>query len=455
MAAGESMDRAQNIIARIERLPFTLWHVKMRLIVGTATFFDAFDAVTIAYILPVLIPLFELTPAQTGLLIAIGYVGQLVGALLFGWLAERVGRLPSLVASITIFSVMSVVCAFSWNYMSLFIFRALQGVGLGGEIPVAAAYVNELSKAKGRGRFVMLYELVFTIGALVCAILGFLIVPRFGWQYMFFIGALPALLALFMYRLVPESPRWLVNKGRLDQAEKIVVDLESVVSRNGEVGLPPIIPVEAKLGKNVTDWRELFRGIYKRRTLVIWTLWFCAYFIIYGLATWLPSLYTTVYKVQLQQALLYSLIGSLVGFIGTLICAFIIDRVGRKLWFVLAFAGSGICLVLLWLSGAEDPKMVLVLASLSSFFIVSIATALYLYTPEIYPTRLRALGSSIGTAWLRVASIIAPFLLGLIVGIYALKWAFLAFGLIALAASVISGLFTVETKGKVLEDISP
>lgn len=449
------LDRAQNIIARIERLPFTLWHVKMRLIVGTATFFDAFDAVTIAYILPVLIPLFQLTPTQVGLLIAIGYVGQLLGALFFGWLAERVGRLPSLVASIVIFSVMSVVCAFSWSFTSLLIFRAIQGVGLGGEIPIAAAYVNELSKAKGRGRFVMLYELIFTIGALVCAILGFLIVPRFGWQYMFIIGALPALLALFMYRLVPESPRWLVNKGKLDQAEKIVANLENVVSRHGQIELPPIIPVAAKLEKNLTDWRELFKGIYKKRTLVIWAMWFSAYFIIYGLATWLPSLYTTVYGIQLQQALLYSLIGSLVGFIGTLICAFVIDRVGRKLWFILAFAGSGICLMLLWLSGAEDPALVLIYASLSSFFIVSIATALYLYTPEIYPTRLRALGSSIGTAWLRIASIIAPFLLGLIVGIYALKWAFLIFGIIALIASVVSGLFAIETKGKVLEEISP
>jgi putative MFS transporter len=455
MNIGMIPDRAQNIIARIERLPFTLWHVKMRLIVGTATFFDAFDAVTIAYILPVLIPLFQLTPTQIGLLIAMGYVGQLVGAIFFGWLAERIGRLPTLVASIAIFSIMSLVCAFSWSYTSLLIFRAIQGIGLGGEIPIAAAYVNELSKAKGRGRFVMLYELIFTIGALASAVLGFLIVPRFGWQYMFIIGALPALLALFMYRLVPESPRWLVNKGRLDQADKIVSNLEMAVSRNGQIELPPVIPMVAKLEKNTTDWRELFRGIYKRRTLVIWVMWFCAYFIIYGLATWLPSLYTTVYKLPLQQALLYSLIGSLIGFIGTLICAFVIDRIGRKLWFILAFLGSGICLILLGLSGAEDANLVLIFASLSSFFMVSIATALYLYTPELYPTRLRALGSSIGTAWLRIASIIAPVLLGLIVGIYALKWAFLVFGVIALTASVISGLFAIETKGEVLEEISP
>src|SRR5262249_52063415 len=162
--------------------------------IGTATFFDAFDALAIAYVLPVLIRLWKLGPLEIGNLISIGYVGQLVGALFFGWLAERRGRMLALQLSVALYSVFSLLAAFSWSYGSLFAFRTIQGIGLGGEVPVAAAYISELSRARGRGRFVLLYELAFAIGLVAAAVLGNLIVPTLGWQAMFLIGAIPALL---------------------------------------------------------------------------------------------------------------------------------------------------------------------------------------------------------------------------------------------------------------------
>src|SRR5262245_21542663 len=146
------------VVARIERLPTSAWQVKARIIVGTATFFDAFDALAIATVLPVIVPLWKIPGPQVGLLISAGYAGQLVGALLFGWVSERYGRMTAMVWSIALFAVMSLVCAFAWDYSSLLIFRAIQGIGLGGEVPVAAAYISELTRAQGRGRFVLLYE---------------------------------------------------------------------------------------------------------------------------------------------------------------------------------------------------------------------------------------------------------------------------------------------------------
>ena len=166
-----------NVVARIERLPTSWWHVKTRIIVGVATFFDAFDALAIATVLPVLVPLWKIAPPQIGLLISAGFLGQLIGALFFGWIGERFGRMHAMIWSIATFAVMSLVCAFAWDYNSLLVFRTLQGIGLGGEVPVAAVYISELTRARNRGRFVLLYELVFPVGLVAASLLGLWLVP--------------------------------------------------------------------------------------------------------------------------------------------------------------------------------------------------------------------------------------------------------------------------------------
>src|SRR6266699_1666430 len=164
MDAAGTRASVDDIVARLERLPTSWWQVKARIIVGVATFFDAFDALAIASVLPVIVPLWKLTPPQIGLMISAGFLGQLLGALLFGWIAERYGRMTAMVWSIALFAVMSLACALAWDYNSLLVLRTVQGIGLGGEVPVAAVFISELAKAQGRGRFVLLYELVFPIG---------------------------------------------------------------------------------------------------------------------------------------------------------------------------------------------------------------------------------------------------------------------------------------------------
>ncbi len=442
------------LVARIERLPLSRFHIKARVLVGTATFFDAFDALSIAYILPVLVPLWGLTPAMIGGLISIGYVGQLVGALLLGWLAERRGRMFALLLSVAVFALFSLLAASSWDYTSLFIFRTLQGVGLGGEVPVAATYINEISKAKGRGRFVLLYELIFPVGLLTAAFVGWWVVPSWGWQTMFLIGGLPALLVLPLRWLLPESPRWLANRGRLKEADVIVTQLEVEASRGGKIELPPVVETPPVVERK-TRWQELFRGRYRRRTLVVWVLWFSVYLSTYGISTWLPTIYASVFNLPLADALRYPLITSSFGLVGTLACALLIDRTGRKIWFTVAAMVGGLLLLTLWWLGASSALQVLVLATAAHMSFNTIALGLYLYTPEIYPTRMRALGSSIGSAWLRAASAIGPFVMGFVVATGRLSTAFLLFGAVLMAASVITGLFGTETKGRVLEEISP
>lgn len=445
----------QEVVARLERLPLSAWQIKIRIIVGTATFFDAFDALAIAFILPAIIPLWHLKPADIGWLISMGYVGQLIGALAGGWLAERLGRRPVIIASIFWFGALSIACAYAWSYQSLVVMRTLQGLGLGAEVPVAATYISELAKARGRGRFVLLFELVFPVGILMAALLGRWIVPNLGWQYMFYVGGLPALLALVMMRLIPESPRWLASRGRTEMAKASLAEIEAHVEQATGAPLPPPQAMHAISTANSASWSDLFRGDYARRTLVLWLCWFATYLANYGLTTWLPSVYQQVFKLPIEQALSYGLIANILGLASSLACALLIDRVGRKVWFTCAFGGSAIALLTLWAIGPTTPERVLVCSTLSFMCISTLSLSLYLYTAELYPTRVRALGTGAATAWLRIASIVGPVTVGTLVASGGLSTVFLLFGSVVLLAAVVIASFGTETKGKVLEDISP
>jgi MFS transporter, putative metabolite:H+ symporter len=444
---------AEEIVARVERLPVSWWHVKTRIIIGVATFFDAFDALTIASVLPALVPMWKLTPPQIGLLISSGFLGQLLGALFFGWIAEKYGRMTGMVWSIATFAVMSLVCALAWNYESLVIFRLIQGFGLGGEVPIAAVYISELARTSVRGRFVMLYELIFPVGIVAASMLGLWVVPTLGWHYMFLVGAIPAVLVLFLRRVLPESPRWLANAGRLKEAEIAITQIEHETEKATGKPLPALEPV-VKLTEKSASLSDLFGAIYLRRTLVVWLIWFTAYLVNYGLSIWMPTVFRTIFKLPLDVALRYGLITTAFGLIGAAIAAFIIDHVGRKFLFAACFAGAAGALIVLSQISNPSPEQVLTYIAISNFFVNAINLGVYLYTPELYPTRVRALGVGTATAWLRLASMIGPTTVGFMIA-GGLNSVFLAFGAMALVTAIVTASFAIETKKRLLEEVSP
>ena len=453
MDAATARSPVDDIVARLERLPTTWWQVKARIIVGIATFFDGFDSLVIASVLPVIVPAWKLAPSQIGFMISAGFVGQLAGALAFGYIAERYGRMIALIWSIALFAVMSLVCAFAWDYASLLVFRTIQGIGLGGEVPVAAALISELAKAKARGRFFLLYEAVFAVGLVAASLIGLWIVPHWGWQYMFVIGALPAFLALALRWLLPESPRWLATHGRVEEAQAAMALIERETQKALGAPLPPVQPVVATADTPASA-SDLFGPFYLRRTLVVWVIWFAAYLVNYGLSTWLPTIYRTVFQLPLDVSLRYGLITQVVGLVGTIVVALGIDYVGRRPWFALAFAGNAVTLGLLAMRQNPTAEQVLTYMTVAYFFVSTINAGVYLYTAELYPTRVRAFAVGTATAWLRFAAIIGPNVVGLMIA-GGLSSVFLAFGAVAAVAAAIVGAFGVETKGRVLEEASP
>ena len=457
MAFATDDRRAASLLARIERTQVSPWHIRALVVMGSATFFDAFDVLAIAYVLPSLIGVWKLAPRTIGILISSSFLGQIVGALFFGWLAERIGRLQCAKITIALYSLMSLLCAVSWNIPSLLLFRTIQGIGLGGEVPVAAAYINEISRAKGRGRFFLLYQLIFPIGLVGASLLGFWLVPLFGWRTMFLIGGLPAILVfvLFAGNILPESPRWLVSKGRFEEAELIVGQMESAARSGGAVisSAPEPLPI-APAPRRETSRLELFRGIYRLRTIVVWFIWITTYFVTYGVNTWLPTIFRTYYKYSVADALRNGVIINLAGLAGAFCCAMLVDRLGRRPWFILAYAFGAAPLIAIWVRGAANPREVIVLVAISFMFISGNSMLVYLYTTEIYPTRLRSLGTGAASAWLRVASAAGPAIVGFALTGYGVSGVFLLFGIISLAGAAIS-FGTVETRDRALEEISP
>jgi MFS transporter, putative metabolite:H+ symporter len=450
-------DAAAGLIARLEQLSTSRWFVRARVVMGSATFFDAFNALSIAFVLPILVPLWHITPPEIGVLIGASYLGQIIGALAFSWAAERYGRVRCAAAATAIFAAMSLACAGAWSFNVLLIFRFIQGIGVGGEMPVAATYISELSKAHGRGRFFLLYELIFPVGLMATGQVGALLVPLMGWQIMFLIGGLPGLAIAVLLLRLPESPRWLINKGRLAEAEAVINQLEAA-SRKADTMAPHARPVTLPAQVAVParargKWSELLSPAYRRRTLIVWVLWAAAFLIANSLNNWMPTLYTTVYHLDLPHALRAASMTNVAQVLLVLVCAMVIDRTGRKYWMMGAFGCGAVLLSVLAFGGTQNVSWVIVFSTLSYGLIGSIAAVVYLYTPEIYPTRMRAIGTGVATSWLRIASAIGPTLIGFMLAKGGVDSVFLMFAGVAVLG-LLAATQMIETRNRRLEDIA-
>jgi putative MFS transporter len=453
-AAATGTSDLRQIVARLERVPYSSWHRNMRLIICSAWFFDAFDSITIAYVLPPLIGMWHLAPAQIGSLISVGFAGQLIGAVGFGWIAERWGRLNSMIVTLLLFTLGGLACAFATSFDMMWWLRFIQGIGLGGEVPLMAAYVNEFAKAQGRGRFSLSVQVMFSIGLPVCALIGVYAVPNWGWQSMFIIGAVPALIAIPLRVMLPESPRWLASQGRFAEADAAIKRIEDIAVKEGKV-LPPL-PRDLPLVREAKPrFADLFKGIYLKRTIAVWFIWIGAYFVTYGLTAWAPSLFNIVYHLPVQTSLIYGMVFSAVGLGGALLAWYLIEAIGRRPMFI---TGLGVCTVPLLsfaFIGPQSALSVLLIVSAAFFFMSFLALGLATYTAEIYPTQLRALGGGVASAFQRLASMAGPLVVGWILPGWGVNSVFVVFGLFSLMGCLVTVFFAIETRAQVLETLSP
>jgi putative MFS transporter len=450
---------AEALLSRLEAVRQSRWHLRSRLIVGSATFFDAFDTLALAFVLPVLASAWNLSSTQVGWLIASGYAGQFVGAFVCGAAAERFGRIRVIAASTALMSVVGLLCAMASDFSTLFLLRLLQGVGLGGEMPVAAVYINELSRARNRGRFLLMYELVFPIGLLVTGQLATFVVPTLGWQAMFIIGGAPGLAVAVLVWTLDESPRWLIAQGRFVDATRVIdrMEAESTRATNATSSLAepptqrtPVVALEQPGGGWLGD---LLTPPYRTRTIVVWMLWAVAGLVTNGLVNWMPTLYRSVYGLALPDALRAATLNNVAQVAILLLCALAIDRTGRRFWTMACLAIGAALLIVLGSGIAGSVIAVIALATAAYALVSSVNAVLYLYTPEIYPTRFRAGATGCATCWVRLSSAVGPLLVGALITTSGPRAVFLMFGTAAVIAAVAASRM-LETSNRTLEELS-
>jgi MFS transporter, putative metabolite:H+ symporter len=450
------------LLGRMERVPLTRFHLRIASILGVGTFFDSFDTLVIAVAMTAVLGTFGADVGTAGFLIAAGYLGQIVGAIGFGFVSERYGRKTAFIASSALFGVLSLVAAFAWSVESLFALRLVQGIGLGAEVPVAAAMFNEFVRARARGRIVLVYESLFIWGILAASLLGGLLLavfpPHDAWRYLFAIGAIPALTAIWAYFRLPESPRHLVHKGDLDGARRTIEQMEAS-PRIGAVqevegqAIPAQAVVESR-----TRFSELFAPAYLRRTAMLWSTWFTTYFALWGLTTFLPTLLVR-HGVTPSDAALLSAAVTVGDMIVVYLAAATLDRLGRRFWFttgyLLALVGAAFGIIAIGFGGATG-WVVLFVAGATLLVGVNInAPLIYMYTAELYPTRMRAWATMVGSSLRGLSAVIAPIVLGQMVGHKGgIGWMFALFAAVLAVGLVVFARLGVETKQRTLEELA-
>jgi putative MFS transporter len=439
------------IAARLERLPLTSYQKTIFAIIATAWFFDSMDLGALTFVLGSIRQSFQLSTAEAGLLGSLSFLGMFLGAASAGLLADRFGRTKVFQASMIFWGLGSLFCGLSTTVTMLGASRLLLGFGMGMEFPVAQSMVSEMMPAAKRGRYIAYLEGFWPLGFISSGLLIYFVLSVADWHWVFILQAIPALFVLVIRRFVPESPRWLASHGHSDRAEQVMGEIESkVAARLGGQALPTpkpqVIPAIAHVGIGT-----LFSGIYARRTAMLWTLWFFALLGFYGLTTWLGALLQAK-GFPVTKSVFYTIMISLAGIPGFLFSAWLVESWGRKGTLALNLLGGAVACY--FYGGASDQTQLIIAGLCMQFFLFGMWSALYAYTPELYPTAVRATGTGFASAIGRIGSLIGPTVIGLILpaagqgGVFALGAG--AFVIAALAVLILGE----ETKGRMLEHIS-
>jgi MFS transporter, putative metabolite:H+ symporter len=310
---------------------------------------------------------------------SVNSIGMAVGALVFGLLADRIGRKNVFIITLLLFSVCSGLSAFTTTLTVFLILRFFIGAGLGGELPVASTLVSESVPANERGKVVVLLESFWAVGWLLAALISYFVIPKYGWGTALILGALPAFYALYLRWNLPDSPRFMSVKKE-----------------------------ETALGNIIKVWSSA----YARQTTMLWILWFCVVFSYYGMFLWLPSV-MVMKGFSLIKSFEYVLIMTLAQLPGYFSAAWLIERMGRK--FVLVTYLMGTALSAYFFGNAESSALLITFGVLLSFFNLGAWGALYAYTPEQYPTAIRSTGAGMAASFGRIGGILGPLLVGYLV----------------------------------------
>jgi MFS family permease len=459
--------------ARLDALPWARFHTLVIAALGITWILDGLE-VTFAGLISGALKAdkgLQFTDTDVGVANSFYLAGAVLGALVFGWATDRLGRRVLFFVTLGLYLTATAATAFSWNLESFCLFRFLTGAGIGGEYSAVNSTIQEFIPARFRGRTDLAINGSFWIGGAIgaAASLVFLdpaIIPaRYGWRAVFFVGSVLSIGIIFLRTFIPESPRWLVIHGREKEGEKVIGDIESHVKEHGasvpsQSGLKPMT-IHAR---DHTPIAIVFKTIFvknRERAIVGLALMAAQAFFYNAIFFTFAQVLDRYYHVAVKNTGWYMLPFAIGNAIGPLILGPLFDKIGRKPMIAGTYAISGVLLVVsgwLFAEGYLSATEQVVAWSVIFFFASSAAGAAYLTVSEVFPVEIRALAIAIFYAFgTGIGGVVGPVAFGYLIGTgdkWMLFYGYLFAAALMIGAAVLQAVWGVAAEGKSLEDIS-
>jgi MFS family permease len=461
-----------DIPARLDSLPWGRFHTLVVVALGVTWILDGLE-VTLAGTMAGALkasPVLRLSNTEVGLAGSAYLAGAVLGAIFFGWLTDRLGRKKLFFITLTVYLCATAATAFSWSFASFAVFRFLTGAGIGGEYTAINSTIQELVPARYRGWTDLVVNGSFWVGAALGAFGAIVLLdaavidPEYGWRAAFLIGATLALVIFFMRLWIPESPRWLMTHGRLQDAEAVVAGIEARLRNDGPVIVDKSHPRVRLRPRRSTPLREIAEALlrrYRQRAAVGLSLMVAQAFFYNAIFFTYALVLGTFYGVAPEHVGWYILPFALGNFLGPVLLGRLFDTIGRRVMIGFTYIASGLLLAgsgYLFARGLLTVQTQTFAWMTIFFFASAAASSAYLTVSETFPLEIRALAIAvfyaIGTG---VGGVIGPWLFGVLIDTgsrQSLLMGYLVGALLMVAAGIIALRFAVAAERRPLEEVA-
>ncbi|HKR40615.1 MAG TPA: MFS transporter [Paraburkholderia sp.] len=417
---------------------------RLTMLIGGGMFIDGFILGCIGIVMPAITADLHLSLAWQGLIGASALIGIFVGGPLGGWLADRVGRKPMFTIDLAIFLVGSIAQFFVNEPWQLFVVRILMGIAIGADYSIGWPLLAEFAPARLRGKLLALLELAWYVGYLVSYALGWMLTESHaaGWNVILGLSTIPTVIVFLMRLGTPESPRWLMSRGRREEAKALAAE---------HMGHEEQLDLHAQGTVGTQGFGRLFSADYIKTTVFVSIFWVCNVTPYFAIGAFAP---VVLQKLGLKEGLTGGLALNSVAVLGTLIAVVLIERVGRRKLGVPPFFISALALMCVALFSHTSSTLILVCFFTFSLFNAISTTLCGVYPGEVFPTEIRGIGVGFATAFSRIGAAAGTFLLPLIIGSYGVGTAMLIAAGISLFGGLVSYFLAPETRGKLLSEAS-
>ncbi|MCD4548964.1 MFS transporter [Schaalia sp. lx-260] len=423
---------------------------------GAGMFLDGFDVSVIAVALPGLKAQWEITGTMEGIVAGSAIIGMFLGMLFGGKLTDTFGRRKMYMIDLSGFIIFALLAAFTQNVWQLIATRFLLGLFIGADYPISSSITAEFTAPERRGRFIIFMSLLWQAGAFFAYLTGIAMFPigASAWRWMLGLGALLAAIVLVLRHDVPESPRWLRQHGRIEEANAIMANIEHLQGNYFDNSSEKAARAHKGTSALHGTWWELFSPHMIRSTIFCCTFWFAFAVSFYGIQMYTPSILKPFTGGNPVLAYVGSSVIALLGVLGAAIGMVTVEKIGRRKQILWCFVGMVIVLATLAL--IQNPSMIVLIVLLSSAILLANlgpGVLNMVYPNELFPTRLRASGVGFAGSISRIGAILGVTVFPIMVSKWGMANSTWLFAGVAIFGLIISFFMAPETQGKSLEEL--